>query len=110
MNRWWIVVAFLVGCGSKSAEKPDPKACAAACEHVLELGLADIDKSAAGVDDPELKKMTLRLKEKAMASRESDLATCQTQCMAGKMNTACAVAAATIDSAMECTNRNGGQR
>ena len=48
------------------------------------------------------------LKAKAEASRASDLATCQTQCMAGKVDTACARRAAAIDDVTTCTNRSGG--
>lgn len=111
MNLRLIVIALVVaGCGKSTAAKPDPAACRAACEHMLELAMADLDKSATATTDPALAEITAKLKAKALASRASDLTTCETQCLAGKLDTRCGQAATTIDEAMTCTNRNGGQR
>jgi hypothetical protein len=99
-----LVVVF--GCGKGAAPKPKAADCEAACAHMIDLAMQDIDKSAreAGGEQQLFKD----LKAKAEASRSSDLATCQTQCMAGKVDTACARRAAVIDDVTTCTNRSGG--
>lgn len=101
-----IAIVWMVGCGKGAAPKPKAADCEAACAHMIDLAMQDIDKSArqAGGDT----KLFDDLKAKAEASRASDLATCQTQCMAGKVDTACARRAAVIDDVTTCTNRSGG--
>lgn len=78
-----IAIVCLVGCGKAAAAKPKAADCEAACAHMIDLAMQDIDKSAreAGGEQQLFKD----LKAKAEASRASDLATCQTQCMAGKV-------------------------
>lgn len=102
-----IVVATVAACGKSAPPKPVAADCQAACEHMLDLAMQDIDRSAAqaggtGAD------IFADLKAKAVASHDSDLATCQATCMQGKLNTACARATTAIDDVTACTNRSGG--
>lgn len=107
--RCLVLIAFLMcGCGKAKAPPPSEADCAAACVHVLDLTMADIDQSAKATNDPALAKITTELKAKALTARESDLKACATQCLAGKLGTRCALAATTLDEAMTCSNLNGG--
>jgi hypothetical protein len=106
-----ILIAMLVACGGKeAATKPVEGDCRAACEHMIGLAMADIDKNAAQIAamGAEGADLIAKIKADAEKSRESDLATCQKQCMEGKLNTACAKGTKTIDEIAACTNRSGG--
>ena len=95
-----VVVAWLaIGCGKEGPTEREKAACRAVCEHMHELTMADIDRSTKLAGDPDL---GARLMAKAGAARESDLATCSGQCLAGKIHGRCAMEARTLDAAMAC--------
>jgi hypothetical protein len=81
-------------------------ACKAACERLFELAQADIEKSVSQMPSA-MADLGTSLREKAAESRESDLATCNAKCEAGRVDTACVMAAKTIDGASGCTKAAG---
>ncbi|MBK9029832.1 MAG: hypothetical protein IPL61_00565 [Myxococcales bacterium] len=109
-RRLAIAALLVAGCGKGAAPKPAAADCQAACAHMLDLAMQDLDRSAAQPGAEAMAAMMAELKAKAQASRASDLATCQATCMEGKLDTACARATTTIDGVSACTNRNGGLR
>lgn len=104
-----VLIVFVIGCGK--GKKASPDECRRACEHVLELAKADIEKSIAKMGDMG-GELGAKLRAQAEASSESDLATCTAQCQKGKLDPACALAAKSIDGAMSCAGTaygGGGQ-
>jgi len=108
MQKLCFALLFVAACGKSDSKKQEGASsgdCTAACEHTMDLALADIDKNMAAVGDPE---MAAKLRAEVDKSRASDLATCVSHCQAGRLDPACALAAKTIDGAMSCTSKGGG--
>jgi choline monooxygenase len=97
-----LVLAGAVGCGGKKATPSED--CARACEHMITLGMEEIDRLATTIGGD----TATKLKADAAKSHDSDLATCTRQCEAGKLDTGCVLAAKSIDGAMSCTAGAGG--
>ncbi len=103
--RWILVVMLIVGCGGK--KKASTQECEQACEHVLGLARADLDKSIGKMGEMG-GEVGAKLRAQAEASTASDLATCTAQCQKGKLDPTCALAAKSIDGAMSCAGSAGG--
>ena len=101
-----VAIVLLAGCGKDAATKPKPADCEAACAHLIELAMQDLDKSAREAGGEQA--LFADLKAKAEASRAADMATCQAQCMDGKVDTACVRRTTVIDDVTKCTRRSGG--
>lgn len=80
--------------------------CAKACDHIIELAHADLEKSLGVIDDPAMSK---QLREQAARSVESDKQTCRRKCGAGELDTTCALQAKTLDGVMTCGKRGAGR-
>jgi hypothetical protein len=109
MRALCLALLLAAACGKSDSKKEPSESggdCAAACEHTMELAVADIEKNMAALGDPEA---TARLLAEAAKTRDSDLATCVSHCKAGKLDPACALAAKTIDGAMSCTGGATGR-
>lgn len=98
-----LAVLFVAACGNSDSKKEAQ--CKAACDHTMELALADIDKNMAAIGDPE---MTDKLHAELEGRRDNDLKTCMKHCKAGRLDAACALAAKTIDGALSCTSTEKG--
>lgn len=93
-------------CG-KGGGKASPGDCEKACEHILTLAHADLEKSLQVIDDPAMSKA---LRDQAVKSRTSDKATCVRKCGSGELDTACALQAKTLDGVMSCGGRGTGRK
>lgn len=105
-----VLMVVAMGCG-QDRKAASPELCRKACEHVLELAKADIEKSIAKMGEMG-DEIGAKLRTQAEASSAADVATCTAQCQAGKLDPECALAAKSIDGAMSCAGSaygGGGQ-
>lgn len=105
-RRTIVFAVFLVAaCGTSDKKGADEALCMDACNHTMELALADIDKNMAALGDPA---MTEKVRAQLEDRRDSDLKTCLQHCKAGRLDAKCALAARTIDGALSCTSSAEG--
>lgn len=104
MKRLAAFAIVLAACGKGGGASGD---CPKACDHIIELAHADLEKSLGVIDDPETSRT---LREQAKKSTASDRATCVTKCSAGELDTACALEAKTLDGVMSCGKRGAGRK
>jgi hypothetical protein len=97
-----LLLSSSAACG-ESEHKPTTADCAKACDHVLALANKELDELARQLPNT---KMGQNLREQAAKAHESDLATCKSKCGTGVIDTACALAAKTLDGAMKCGVRS----
>ena len=82
----------LAGCSKDAKYK-------AACEHLIELGKADLEGNLKKIGDPTV---TANLRERAAASSKSDLETCTSKAAERGLDTGCVLDAKTLDEALPC--------
>jgi hypothetical protein len=99
-----LVSGLLAACTSPDARKEAE--CKKACDYTMELALADIDRRMAEIGSPE---MADKLRAELSGRRESDLKTCLKRCKAGRLDTACALAATSIEESLACTRAEGSK-
>lgn len=92
-----LVLALAAGCAKKADYK-------AACEHLIELGKADIEANIAKLG-PEMADVGEKLRAQAAATAQSDLETCVRKSEERNVDTRCILDAKTIDEASLCLRR-----
>jgi hypothetical protein len=85
----------LAACGDQRG-----KDCTKACEHMVELSVADLDLLVG--DDPDLRDFSAQAKEGLQRPAAPGRDTCVQKCREGKLDAPCVLRAKTMDDAMRC--------